>query len=63
MRVDPARVVQDIGDFNWTNAPATYVAYFEMWYQGIRLVATYSTNISHSMVDEFDSALYRAAFQ
>jgi CubicO group peptidase (beta-lactamase class C family) len=51
------------GDFNWTNPPASYGAYFEMWHQGIRFVVTYSPNISHAVVDELDAALNRAAFQ
>jgi CubicO group peptidase (beta-lactamase class C family) len=51
------------GDFNWTNPPASYGAFFEMWHQGIRFVVTYSPNISHTVVDELDAALYRAAFQ
>jgi CubicO group peptidase (beta-lactamase class C family) len=51
------------GDFNWTNPPASYGAYFDMWHQGIRFVVTYSPNISHAVVEELDAALYRAAFQ
>ena len=51
------------GDFTWSNPQASYGAFYEMWHQGIRFVVTYSPNVSHALVDELDSALYRAAFQ
>ena len=50
------------GDFRWTSLRVSYGAYYAMWHQGVRFVATFAPNVTHAVVDELDSALYRAAF-
>jgi hypothetical protein len=51
------------GDFSWSNPQANYGGSYEMWHKGPRFVVMYSPNICRAVVEELDSAWYRAAFQ
>jgi CubicO group peptidase (beta-lactamase class C family) len=51
-----------IGNWQRDDPKASFGAYFAMWHQGVRVVATYSPAVGRPAALELDAALFRAAF-